>query len=80
MSPEVLRHVGEPFFTTKQPGAGMGLGLFLAGRVIERLGGEPDLPIGVGRANHRRRPDSAGELAGDAAPLRTGPRDRQAAV
>ena len=39
MSPDVLRRAGEPFFTTKEPGSGMGLGLFLARRVIERLGG-----------------------------------------
>ena len=39
MSDEVLRRAGEPFFTTKQPGQGMGLGLFLARRVVERLGG-----------------------------------------
>jgi two-component system sensor histidine kinase RegB len=39
MENDVLRRAGEPFFTTKEPGAGMGLGLFLARRVIERLGG-----------------------------------------
>jgi two-component system sensor histidine kinase RegB len=39
MPEEVLARVGEPFFTTKQPGKGMGLGLFLARSVIERLGG-----------------------------------------
>lgn len=39
MSDEVLRRAGEPFFTTKDPGSGMGLGLFFARRVIERLGG-----------------------------------------
>ena len=40
MSEEVLRRVSEPFFTTKQPGKGMGLGVFLAKNVIERLDGE----------------------------------------
>jgi two-component system sensor histidine kinase RegB len=40
MSADVLVRAGEPFFTTKEPGKGMGLGLFLARNVIERIGGE----------------------------------------
>jgi two-component system sensor histidine kinase RegB len=39
MPPEVLSRVSEPFFTTKGPGHGMGLGLFLTRTVLERLGG-----------------------------------------
>jgi two-component system sensor histidine kinase RegB len=39
MSPEVLRRIGEPFFTTKPPGRGMGLGVFVSRAMIERLGG-----------------------------------------
>ncbi|MBK9030526.1 MAG: HAMP domain-containing histidine kinase [Myxococcales bacterium] len=39
MSAEVLARIGEPFFTTKQPGRGMGLGLFLARAVFESIGG-----------------------------------------
>jgi two-component system sensor histidine kinase RegB len=39
MPPEILARVGEPFFTTKDPGRGMGLGLFLARAVVESVGG-----------------------------------------
>jgi len=40
MSNETLRRVAEPFFTTKEPGRGMGLGTFLVRTFAQRLGGE----------------------------------------
>jgi two-component system sensor histidine kinase RegB len=40
MPADVLKRAGEPFFTTKEPGRGLGLGLFLARVFAERLGGE----------------------------------------
>ncbi|XXF77404.1 ATP-binding protein [Myxococcaceae bacterium GXIMD 01537] len=39
MPAEVLARAGEPFFTTKPPGEGMGLGLFLTRAVLEQMGG-----------------------------------------
>jgi two-component system sensor histidine kinase RegB len=50
MPPDVLARAGEPFFTTKEPGRGMGLGLFLCRSVVERLGGNLELrsPPGQG--------------------------------
>jgi len=40
MTIETLQRAMEPFFTTKQPGAGLGLGLFLCQLMIKRFNGE----------------------------------------
>jgi two-component system sensor histidine kinase RegB len=39
MDEDTLARAGEPFFTTKEPGHGMGLGVFLARAVVEQAGG-----------------------------------------
>lgn len=39
MDDETLARLGEPFFTTKPPGCGMGLGLFLTRELVTQLGG-----------------------------------------
>jgi two-component system sensor histidine kinase RegB len=49
MPSEVLARAGEPFFTTKEPGKGMGLGLFLARAVVEHLGGTLRVASNPGR-------------------------------
>ncbi len=49
MAEDVLSRAGEPFFTTKTPGEGMGLGLFLTQTLAEQLGGALELRSVPGR-------------------------------
>ncbi|HEX6272959.1 MAG TPA: HAMP domain-containing sensor histidine kinase [Polyangiaceae bacterium] len=49
MPADVLEHATEPFFSTREAGAGMGLGLFLATSVAEQLGGRLELESRVGK-------------------------------
>jgi two-component system sensor histidine kinase RegB len=48
MTGAVLRRAGEPFYTTKEAGRGLGLGLFLARVFAERSGGSLTLTSGDG--------------------------------
>lgn len=62
MSPEILARLGEPFFTTKETGTGMGLGVYLTHAVAEQLGGglEIDSTPGVGTTVRFRIPFDRG--------------------
>ena len=62
MPPEVLKRAGEPFFTTKEMGRGMGMGLFLVKLVIENNDGRLELQSNLGKGTLARLffPTSAG--------------------
>ncbi len=49
IAPELLARIGEPFFTTKEPGRGLGLGVFLARTFFESYGGGLRLESTVGQ-------------------------------
>lgn len=54
MPPEVLKRAGEPFFTTKTMGHGMGMGLFLVKLVAEQQGGTLNLTSASERGTKAR--------------------------
>jgi two-component system, sensor histidine kinase RegB len=74
MPGEILERIGEPFFTTKPPGRGMGLGLFLARAVIEAVGGTLHIASTAGSGTEVRvaLPTDVSPRAGP----RTGPAGR----
>jgi two-component system, sensor histidine kinase RegB len=54
MPKEILDRIGEPFYTTKPPGRGMGLGLFLARAVVEAVGGSLQIDSTAGAGTEVR--------------------------
>jgi two-component system sensor histidine kinase RegB len=59
---EILPRLGEPFFTTKPPGEGLGLGLFLAFRFAQSCGGRLHIEsggVGAGTRVHLDLPRTA---------------------
>lgn len=49
MSAEVVQHIFEPFYTTRPPGQGTGLGLSLSYEIIKRHGGQIDVTSEPGK-------------------------------
>jgi two-component system sensor histidine kinase RegB len=66
MAEDVLQRAGEPFFTTKQAGQGLGLGLFLARVFAERTGGSLTLRSDAGTIAQLDLPARASDAAGAA--------------
>ena len=54
MPDHILRRIAEPFFTTKAPGKGMGLGTFLVRTFAERLGGDLSFESAPGKGTTAR--------------------------
>ena len=50
MSPEVLRHIFEPFYSTKKD-KGTGLGMFITYGIVRKLGGEIHVQSEEGRGS-----------------------------
>jgi two-component system, sensor histidine kinase RegB len=54
MASDVLARLGEPFFSTKGPGAGLGLGVFIARSLTDQMGGTLTFASAPGRGTTAR--------------------------
>ena len=54
MSQETLERVGDPFFTTKDPGEGLGLGVFLVKSFANHVGGSFTISSVLGKGTEVR--------------------------
>ena len=77
MTAEELARAGEPFFMTKPPGVGTGLGLFVARTAVEQLGGTVTIESAAARgttvtdrlpSDALHSPSSDDDLAATSAP------------
>ncbi|HEY6546732.1 MAG TPA: HAMP domain-containing sensor histidine kinase [Vicinamibacteria bacterium] len=66
MSPDLLARVGEPFFSTKPPGQGLGLGLFIAKSLAEQMGGRLHIESRPGKGTTATVQVAAGPAGGSA--------------
>ncbi len=66
MTEEQIRHAFEPFYTTKPPGRGTGLGLAVSYRLVERLGGEIGISSIAGEGTEVTVSFKTDEASGDA--------------
>ena len=81
MTPEILHNLFQPFFTTKPPGMGTGLGLAVAHSIVTSQGGHIEVESAPGRGTcfilhlprvaHRASPGAAGRAPAPLRPLRS---------